>query len=208
MPVDAVARTTDGTTDGSTEIVVVQRDPSAGGDLTIGWVPWATLEASTGGPSRVLDSNSISVKSLIKNFEYCKIRAVMPNPNPAGKSDSNSTEIQILFSDSTRPPGVTLAGHIVSVDDNSIVLADAVAIEDPSARTVGMATGGKNPFARRMFKNSGILVQPVSIPGEVHIELRNIKVIESIDAAIWPSVREAHFERIGIDFNFYVQPLR
>ena len=132
----------------------------------------------------------------------------MPNPNTAGESNSNSSEIQIPFSVSMRPPGVTLAGRIVSVDDNSIVLADAVAIEEPSARTVGMATDGKNPFARRMFKNSGILVQPVSIPGEVHIELRNVKVIESIDAATWPSVREAHFERIGIDFNFYVRPLR
>ena len=204
---DAVPRTTDGTTDGSTEIVVVQRTPDAGGDLTIGWVPLATLEASTGGPSSAIGSNSISVKSLIENFEHCKIRAVMPHPNTVGESDSNSS-IQIPFSDSTRPPGVTLAGRIVSVDDNAIVLADAVAIEEPSARTVGMATEGKNPFARHMFKNSGILVQPVSIPGEVHIELRNIKVIESIDAATWPSVREAHFERIGIDFNFYVLPLR
>ena len=52
----------------------------------------------------------------------------MPNPNTVGESDSNSSEIQIPFSDSTRPTGVTLAGRIVSVDDNSIVLADAVAI--------------------------------------------------------------------------------
>ncbi len=213
MPVDAVARVTDETTHGSTEIVVVQRTPEAGGDLTIGWVPLATVEASMGDASKTPDSNSISVKSLLENFEYCKIKAVMPSTNPGKESDSNSSEMKTSLSVSTSPTEMNVAGRVVSVDDNSIVLADAVAIDGPSAITVGMPTGGMPtggtiPFTSRMFKNSGILVQRVSIPGEVHIELRNVKVIESIDAAVWPSIRPAHFERIGIDFDFNVLPSR
>ena len=208
MPVDAVASTTDQSTDVTTEVVVVQRTPEAGGDLTIGWVPLATLEASMWNASKTPESNSNSVKSLIENFEYCKIKAVMPGPNPGGESNSKSSETKIFLSDSTNPTEMSVAGRIVSVDDNSIVLADAVAIDGASAMSVGIPTGGKNPFSSRMFKNSGILVQPVSIPGEVHIELRNVKLIESIDAATWPSVSQAHFERIGIDFNFYVRPTR
>ncbi len=201
---DSVARMTDG----STEVVVIRRDPEAGGDLTIGWVPLATLEASTAEASKTAGSNSNSVKSLIEKFEYCKIRAIIQSPNSGGESNSQSLELQPAQSDSNRPTGVTIAGRIVSVDENSIVLADAVAIEEPSARTAGIPTGGKNPFTSRMFKNVGVLVQPVSIPGEVHIDLRNIKVIESIDAETWPSVCHAHFERIGIEFDFNLPPSR
>ncbi len=188
--------------DGSKEVVVIRRAPEAGGDLTIGWIPLSTLEASLWNASNPPDSNSHSVKPLIENFEYCKIKAVMQSPNSDGESHSISLESQSSLSDSTGTTGVTLAGRIVSVDDNSIVLADAVTIEEPSARSVGIRTGGKNPFKSRLFKNAAVLVQPVSIPGEVHIELRNIKVIESIDAETWPSIRQAHFERIGIDFDF------
>lgn len=162
----------------SKETVEVRREPSVGGRLKIAGVPLSSFESSM-----TRDSGSINMKAMLEQFEYCKITA-----------------------DSAGLTRMKLAGRIVSVDDDSIVLSDAIAIDEATARTTGVSTMEKMPYVSRLFKKNGTLFQPIPIPGEVHLALRNVHEVENIDAANWPSFQQSGFQRVGIDFDFNISP--
>ena len=185
--------------DGSNQVVFLRRNPAAGGELTLSGVPLEQLETLY-GPEKSPDETP--AKSLLQGMEYCKLIA---ESSPGAVSTVPSTN-----GEGTNSKGgfhtnrTTIAGRIVSVDDDSIVLEDVVVIDEPSARATGTPIVNKVPYVSRLFKNSGTWVEPKSIPGQVNVSLRGVQQVESIAAANWPSVRQTGSQRIGVDFDFSI----
>ena len=97
-----------------------------------------------------------------------------------------------------------IAGRVVSIDENSIVMADAVSMERRDTHAHNSGKFSKVPYANRLFKNTGVLVSPVPIPGEITLPKNSLKSLSKISPEAWPDYRREGFARIGIDFDFDV----
>lgn len=187
--------------DGTNEIVRLIREPGDGGELKVSGVPLVDLE------SAISSQNRVSTQSLLQQFEYCKLIAVSTVPSlnaNASTGDDKATAARQPLPSEKR----TLAGRVVSVDEDSIVLDEVVLIDESTRQTSGIPIVQKVPYVNRLFKNTGVSVQPVAIPGQVHVPLRDIQQVESVAATSWPSVQQNGFQRIGVDFDFTIPPQR
>ena len=94
-----------------------------------------------------------------------------------------------------------VAGTIVSVDDQRILLRDAVKILQGS-RMTGTPIVNKVPYFSRLFKNSGSARESVAIPGEVSIARSEILLAGELSNSGVETLNQVQqFERIGIDFE-------
>lgn len=95
-----------------------------------------------------------------------------------------------------------IAGRVVSTDASNFVLSDSVSI-DRTARTIAKpAPFRKVPYLSRLYKNTGVGVETMAIPGEVRIPRKSIAQASTISPEQWPTVRDGGMVRVGIDFDF------
>jgi len=105
-------------------------------------------------------------------------------------------------------PQASIAGLVVSVTENKIVLKDAISISATTTHEVGIPATSKHKrfpaFSPRLFKQSGIGYKTIPIPGEVTVECDTISHYEPVDGTHWNRIQQSGqwFERIGIDFDF------
>lgn len=144
-------------------------------------------------PERLVQFSSfpavIDVEDL-KVGEYCEMQ--IPSP-PAELGPQQPT-------DSTK-----LAGRVASISESTVVLVDVISVDDRIVRMNVAPTMNKIPYVSRLFKNTGVLVSPVKIPGELAIPRSSIHLLVRIDANTWPQYQQSGFQRIGIDFDFDIE---
>lgn len=127
------------------------------------------------------------VWSQVASGDFCELEASVPEIESAVMTPYNTSKI---------------AGRVVSIDENSIVLADAVSMERRDTHAHNSGKFSKVPYANRLFKNTGVLVSPVPIPGEITLPKNSLKSLSKIGPEAWPDYRREGFARIGIDFDF------
>lgn len=139
---------------------------------------------------------------------FCKVESI-PDTRPADESTVADSSPRPVARNQCR----VVAGRIVAIDDNQIVLADAISISANPGPVAGLPMSTKllmyatyGPFASRMFKNSGVGHRTIPIPGEVKIERASVRELQPVDGTNWDYVQQSGqwFERIGIDFDFNV----
>ncbi|RLS39545.1 MAG: hypothetical protein DWH78_04875 [Planctomycetota bacterium] len=95
-----------------------------------------------------------------------------------------------------------VAGTIVSVDEDALVLNNAVKLTE--GRMMGTPIVSKIPYISRLFKNSGTGREAISIPGEVSIvrsEIQGISQLTSEDLAGLHQTSDSM--KMGVDFDYY-----
>lgn len=139
---------------------------------------------------------------------FCKVESISDGGR-AGDSNALRNNPQPVSRNQSR----VVAGRIVAIDDDQIVLADAISISANAGPATGMPISTKmlmyatyGPFASRMFKNSGVGHRTIPIPGEVKIDRASVRELQPVDGTNWDYVQQSGqwFERIGIDFDFNV----
>jgi hypothetical protein len=117
-------------------------------------------------------------------------------------TDSNTENTVTRYQTEIKTRFTQVAGTVVSVDDQRIVLCDAITITQ-SARMTGTPIVSKVPYFSRLFKNSGIAHESVPIPGEISIPRSEILLAGELSSSGAEMLNQAQqFERIGIDFDF------
>jgi hypothetical protein len=98
-----------------------------------------------------------------------------------------------------------VAGRVVFVDESTVVLDDAISIDDRMTKVYGNPVMSKVPYVSRLYQNSRGITVPTSLPGELKIARSSVVGASTIDAGHWPTFRRDGMERIGIDFDFNVE---
>lgn len=94
-----------------------------------------------------------------------------------------------------------IAGTIISVDENVLVLNNAVKLTEGRTAT-GTPVVSKLPYVSRLFKNSGMGRDAIAIPGEVSISRSEIQVIDALSSEDLAALQQhADSARIGVDFD-------
>lgn len=127
--------------------------------------------------------------SQVAPGDFCELEAGVPEIESAVSLTLSTSKI---------------AGRVVSIDDTSIVLVDAVSMDRraPHANRSGIIS--KVPYTNRLFKNTDAQVSTVPIPGEITVPKDSLNSLSKIDPDAWPDYRREGFARIGIDFDFDV----
>ena len=97
-----------------------------------------------------------------------------------------------------------VAGTIVSVDENVLVLNNAVKLTE--GRMTGTPIVSNIPYISRFFKNSGVGREAISIPGEVSIvrsEIQGISNLTSDDLA--GLHKTSNSMKMGVDFDYQAE---
>ena len=100
----------------------------------------------------------------------------------------------------------SFAGTVKSNDGNGnrLVLQDVVMINEARSQT-GVPVISKVPYVSRLFKNTGVGRQGISIPGEVALERSGILYACQLTDDKFKTIRQnGGEERIGVDFDFNV----
>lgn len=119
--------------------------------------------------------------------QYCKVDT-LTDPTSATASAHQVTSI---------------AGRVVSLEGGEVVLEDCIRLERP--KDLKPPRLSKVPYVNRLFKNTGVGLNPVPIDGPVRFPNHGIEFVTIIPAEEWPTFREQpYFERIGIDFDFNI----
>lgn len=95
-----------------------------------------------------------------------------------------------------------IAGRVVSVDASGVVLTDSVSIDRTARTRAKPAPFRKVPYLSRLYKNTGVGVETIPIPGEIRVPRTSIDRASSISPEQWPTIRDGGFVRVGIDFDF------
>lgn len=145
------------------------------------------------GMFRLPDPNTVIAESKLAPGDYCRINTSL-NGIPSAGDQSNE--------------GVNLAGRVVAIDQNRIVLGDVICISKEPATGGPNATKEKPPLltriAPRLFKQSGIGHRSIPVDGEIAIDRSTINMISPVDGANWEIARQSGqwFERAGVSFDF------
>jgi len=102
---------------------------------------------------------------------------------------------------SAGPEVTKIAGLVTAVDETSVTLTEAISIDLRQLAHHRAPMIQRVPYVSRLFKNTGILIPPTPIPGELRVLRTSIRGASRIDSAGWPGIRRGEFERIGIDFD-------
>ncbi|MBS0206797.1 MAG: hypothetical protein JSS49_28315 [Planctomycetes bacterium] len=141
-------------------------------------------------PLRMVSSVTPTAWDRVQTGEYCEIQALLP----AADAGVNSPH-----------PTGRIAGRVASIDETTIVLADAVRFHPQEFHSHDTGMVSKLPYLNRLFKNSGVRVDAVPLPGEIRIPKVAVRGLSVIDPESWPSYRQDGFERIGLDFDFNME---
>ncbi|MBC7965636.1 MAG: hypothetical protein H7Z17_06880, partial [Fuerstia sp.] len=96
----------------------------------------------------------------------------------------------------------SFAGTVKANDGDRLVLQDVVLINEGRSQT-GVPVVSRVPYFSRLFKNTSVARQGVSIPGEVALERSKILHACELTDDNFRSIRQnSGDERIGIDFDF------
>ena len=95
-----------------------------------------------------------------------------------------------------------IAGTVKEVFADRVILVDVVVISArPTQHAVPIA--GKLPYFGRLFKNAPVVRREVTpVPGEVAIELSEIRHAKELTDTAFEQVKQYGAERIGVDFDF------
>jgi hypothetical protein len=97
-----------------------------------------------------------------------------------------------------------VAGTIVSVDENVLVLNNAVKLTE--GRMTGTPIVSKIPYISRLFKNSGVGREVISIPGEVSIVRSEIQGIGNLTADDLAGLQQTSDSmKMGVDFDYQAE---
>jgi hypothetical protein len=129
--------------------------------------------------------HSIELNQLTPG-QYCELITAVPSDD---------------LRQSAEPEVTKIAGLVTSVDDSSITLTEAISIDLRQVTRQRTPVMQKVPYVSRLLKNTGILIPPTPIPGELRVLRTSIRGASRIDSAGWPGIRRGEFERIGIDFD-------
>ena len=156
--------------------------------------------------SRRIDQNGHRLPidyGLLQPGNYCRLETT-----PSEQGTQNESTVTDPHLDERTPPRTsTIAGRIVSVDENSIVLAEAISISNKPGTIVSESrTTRVLALAPKLFKASGIRRETMAIPGEVTVERSSICDLQPVDGTNWAYIQNSGqwFERLGIDFDFNV----
>ena len=103
-----------------------------------------------------------------------------------------------------------IAGRVVAIDEDRIVLDDVISISQKPGPAVGIPTSTKimgylfyGPFAPRLFKNSGTGHKSIPVDGEIVVDRSTLRMVQRVDGMNWDHTRRSGqwFERIGISFE-------
>lgn len=95
-----------------------------------------------------------------------------------------------------------VAGTIVSVDEDALVLNNAVKLTEGRTMT-GTPIVSKLPYVSRLFKNSGVGREAISIPGEVSIVRSKIQGIGNLTADDLAGLHKTSDSmKMGVDFDY------
>lgn len=98
----------------------------------------------------------------------------------------------------------SFAGTVKANDGDRLVLQDFVMIHEARSQT-GVPIVSKVPYVSRLFKNTGVARQGISIPGEVALERSKILYACQLTEDSFLTMRQnGGYERIGVDFDFNV----
>ncbi len=110
------------------------------------------------------------------------------------------------FMDEVLALSISFAGTVKSNDGNGnrLVLQDVVLINEARSQT-GVPVVSKVPYVSRLFKNTSVGRQGISIPGEVALERSKILYACQLTDDSFQTMRQnGGEERIGVDFDFNV----
>ncbi len=97
-----------------------------------------------------------------------------------------------------------VAGTIVSVDEDALVLNNAVKLTE--GRMMGTPIVSKIPYISRLFKNSGTGREAISIPGEVSIVRSEIQGIGNLTADDLAGLHQTSDSmKMGVDFDYQAE---
>lgn len=97
-----------------------------------------------------------------------------------------------------------VAGTIVSVDEDALVLKNSVKLTE--GRTMGTPIVSKIPYVSRFFKNSGVGRTAISIPGEVSIVRTKIQGIGNLTADDLAGLHQTSDSmKMGVDFDYQAE---
>jgi len=103
--------------------------------------------------------------------------------------------------DSARHSIEQIAGTIVSVDDNVLILNNAVKLIEGRVET-GAPILNKVPYPSRLFKNSGVSRQAIAIPGEISIARTDLQKIDELTSEDLAALHQnSDSARIGVNFE-------
>jgi hypothetical protein len=138
------------------------------------------------------------------------LRQGTPVPGPDnlhGLEPGKHGELLVSSLPSEDPSGnrrTTIAGQIVAVSENEIVLTDCIRFEE-QVQPAHERPFSRVPYLNRLYKVTGVEYKSNPVPGEVRIPKSSILAATVISETNWPAYREGpHFERVGIDFDFNV----
>ena len=98
----------------------------------------------------------------------------------------------------------SFAGTVKANDGDRLVLQDFVMIHEARSQT-GIPILSKVPYVSRLFKNTGVARQGISIPGEVAFERSKILHASELSDDRFQTMRQnGGYERIGVDLDFNV----
>lgn len=98
----------------------------------------------------------------------------------------------------------SFAGTVKANDGERLVLQDVVMINEARSQS-GVPIVSKVPYFSRLFKNTSVGRQGVSIPGEVALERSKILHACQLTDDSFKAIRQnGGEERIGVDFDFDV----
>ena len=98
----------------------------------------------------------------------------------------------------------SFAGTVKANDGDRLVLQDVVMINEARKQT-GVPIVNHVPYFSRLFKNTSVAREGVSIPGEVALERSKIlHACELTDESFKTIRQNGGYERIGVDFDFNV----
>lgn len=98
----------------------------------------------------------------------------------------------------------SFAGTVKANDGDRLVLQDFVMIHEARSQS-GVPILSKVPYVSRLFKNTGVARQGISIPGEVALERSKILHASELTDDSFKTIRQnGGYERIGVDFDFNV----
>jgi len=98
-----------------------------------------------------------------------------------------------------------VAGTIVSVDEDVLVLKNAVKLTEGRTMT-GTPIASKIPYVSRLFKNSGVGRTTISIPGEVSIVRTKIQGIGNLTADDLAGLHQTSDSmKMGVDFDYQAE---
>ena len=170
--------------------------------------PAARSDASTAHRLRP-DLNLDTVKRLEVNLRnaYGELEKIDPQQLKSGQ------HVQLLtgkqpnrdYSEGLAISSTMIAGTVKVIDGDSVVLCDAIMIEERRIPN-GVPIVQKVPYFNRLFKNSGTgRIAAALIPGEVTIERSDILQASELTEDSFQSIRQnGRHERIGVDFDFNV----